>query len=141
VLAFDLALVTGWALCDAYDDNFGVVETGIIDAHVRKEPSPLTEGTYVKRLFKMRRLGAEVGPGDFAENLTVEGKELFTLPIGTRLGVGQDAILRVTQIGKECHEHCAIFKQIGTCVMPVEGIFTRVIKGGVVRVGDELNII
>lgn len=55
VLAFDLALVTGWALCDAYDDNFGVVETGIIDAHTRKEPSPLTEGTYVKRLFKFGR--------------------------------------------------------------------------------------
>ena len=80
---------------------------------------------------KMRGLGVDVGPGDFAENLTVEGDELvlYKLPIGQRLKVGQDIILEVTQIGKTCHDHCQIFKQVGTCVMPVEGIFTRIIKG------------
>ena len=90
---------------------------------------------------KMRGLGIEVGPGDFAENLTIEGLDLFTLPIGTRFNVGQDIILEMTQICKECHDRCAIFKQVGTCVMPVEGIFVRVIKGGAVKSGDELKVI
>lgn len=93
---------------------------------------------------KMKRLGADVDPGAFAENLTVEDNDivLYRLPIGTRLAVGQDGItLEVTQIGKECHEHCAIFQQVGTCVMPVEGIFARIIKGGRVKAGDELRLI
>ena len=91
---------------------------------------------------KMRDLGAEVGPGDFAENLTIEGDlVLYQLPIGTRLKLGQDLLLEVTQIGKECHDHCIIFKTVGTCVMPVEGIFVRVIKGGRVQVGDAIEVI
>jgi len=92
---------------------------------------------------KMRQLGIDVGPGDFAENLTVAGDELvlYQLPIGKRLKVGSDIILEVTQIGKTCHDRCQIFKQVGTCVMPVEGIFTRVIKGGRVKAGDEVRVI
>ena len=92
---------------------------------------------------KMRKLGIDVGPGDFAENLTVEGDELvlYQLPIGQRLKVGKDIVLEVTQIGKTCHDRCEIFKQVGTCVMPVEGIFTRVIKGGKVASGDEISVI
>lgn len=87
---------------------------------------------------KMRAMGLEVGPGDFAENLTTEGIELVSLPIGTRLRVGK-ALLEVTQIGKECHSHCAIYQLAGDCVMPKEGIFARVIEEGVVKVGDEVN--
>jgi MOSC domain-containing protein YiiM len=90
---------------------------------------------------KMRKLGAEVGAGDFAENLLTEGIELVSLPIGTRLAIGKNAVLEVTQIGKECHAHCAIYQQVGTCVMPTEGIFTRVIKGGKVAPGDRLTVI
>lgn len=85
---------------------------------------------------KMRAAGLDVGPGDFAENLTTRGIDLCTLPIGTRLQVGSEAILEVTQIGKECHTRCAIFYQAGDCVMPKEGIFARVVKGGPVRCGD-----
>ena len=66
---------------------------------------------------------------------------LYQLPIGQRLKVGENIILEVTQIGKECHAHCAIFKQVGTCVMPVEGIFTRIIKGGQVKAGDAVSLI
>jgi MOSC domain-containing protein YiiM len=92
---------------------------------------------------KMRKLGINVGPGDFAENLTVEGEELvlYQLPIGQHLKVGKDIVLEVTQIGKVCHDRCEIFKQVGTCVMPVEGIFTRIIKGGKVKAGDEVKLI
>ncbi|MGE5454083.1 MAG: MOSC domain-containing protein [Methylocystaceae bacterium] len=88
---------------------------------------------------KMRKLGADVDYGAFAENLTVEGMELNTLPIGTKLQVGK-AVLEVSQIGKECHNQgCAIKKQVGTCIMPIEGIFARVITSGQVKVGDEVN--
>jgi MOSC domain-containing protein YiiM len=90
---------------------------------------------------KMRKLGVAVGPGDFAENLTTEGIELVTLPIGTRLSVGKNVMLEVSQIGKECHTHCAIFQQVGTCVMPTEGIFARVIKGGSIKAGDSIQVI
>ncbi len=79
--------------------------------------------------------------GVFAENLTTEGIELFTLPVGTRLRVGAEAVLEITQIGKECHEGCAIRQLVGQCVMPREGVFARVVKGGVVRAGDELAVL
>jgi MOSC domain-containing protein YiiM len=78
--------------------------------------------------------------GKFAENLTTEGIELYTLPIGTKLQIN-DVTLEVTQIGKECHQKCAIYKQIGDCVMPKEGIFAKVIKGGIINSGDEITIL
>jgi MOSC domain-containing protein YiiM len=90
---------------------------------------------------KIRKMGLNVNPGDFAENLTTEGIELPTLPIGTTLQVGGKVLMRVTQIGKECHARCAIFQQVGDCVMPKEGIFTEVVTGGVIRVGDEIEVL
>lgn len=95
----------------------------------------------IESIQKMIAQGVEVGPGDFAENLTVEGIDLVSLPIGTRLRVGAEAIIRVTQIGKECHHHCAIYQQAGDCVMPREGIFAEVLLGGTVRKGDPLKIL
>jgi MOSC domain-containing protein YiiM len=89
---------------------------------------------------KMRKLGYEVGPGDFAENLTCEGIELFSLPIGTCLTVGDEVLLEISQIGKECHSGCAIFKLTGKCIMPKEGVFARVVKGGPVKIGDNIEI-
>lgn len=89
---------------------------------------------------KMRGKGLEVGPGDFAENITTEGIELHTLPVGKRMKVGKEILLEVTQIGKECHHHCEIYKQIGDCVMPREGIFVRVLRGGEIAEGDEINV-
>jgi len=89
---------------------------------------------------KMRKLGLDVDAGDFAENITTKGIELVSLPIGTRLQVGP-ALLEVTQIGKECHTRCAIFYQAGDCVMPKEGIFARVINGGVVRPADRIAVV
>lgn len=89
---------------------------------------------------KMRKLGLDVDSGDFAENITTSGIELVSLPIGTRLTVGE-TLLEVTQIGKECHTRCAIYHQAGDCVMPREGIFARVITGGAVRPGDEVRVV
>ncbi|HWQ60880.1 MAG TPA: MOSC domain-containing protein, partial [Negativicutes bacterium] len=89
---------------------------------------------------KMRAKGLDVGPGDFAENITTQGMELVSLPVGTRLKAG-DALLEVSQIGKECHTRCAIYYQAGDCVMPKEGIFAIVLTGGPVAVGDTLEVV
>ena len=78
--------------------------------------------------------------GEFGENLVVQGIELHTLPIGQLIQLG-DVILEVTQIGKKCHDKCQIYYQVGECIMPKNGIFTKVIKGGRVKVGDECNLI
>jgi MOSC domain-containing protein YiiM len=90
---------------------------------------------------KVKALGVEgLCTGKFAENITTEGIELYSLPIGTRLVIGE-AVFEVTQIGKECHQKCAIFNLVGDCVMPKEGIFARVINGGIVRAGDSITSI
>ncbi len=87
----------------------------------------------------MRAKGLEVGPGDFAENVTTEGVAVATLPVGSRLRLGE-ARVEVTQIGKVCHDRCAIFYLAGDCVMPREGIFARVLEGGRLRAGDEVVV-
>ncbi len=89
-------------------------------------------------IAKMKALGLDVDSGDFAENLTTEGIDLVNLPIGTRLRVGA-TLLEVTQIGKECHNRCAIYYQAGDCVMPKEGIFARVIEGGTIKPDDPIT--
>jgi len=81
----------------------------------------------------------ELGPGSFAENLTIEGLPLPQLPLGTRLRVGGEVVLEVSKIGKECHRGCTIFELLGDCVMPREGVFATVVAGGVVRPGDEVQ--
>ena len=86
-------------------------------------------------IAKMRAKGLAVGPGDFAENVTVEGIDLVALRVGDRLLVGE-ALVEISQIGKECHDRCAIYFQAGDCVMPREGIFARVLRGGKVAPGD-----
>lgn len=116
--------------------NMGLLD----DAHAgfaHRQVSLLAE----ESIAKMTAQGLDVGPGDFAENLTTRGIDLVNLPAGTRLQVGSEAIIRVTQIGKECHDRCAIYHQAGDCVMPREGIFAEVLLEGPVRVGDRLNII
>lgn len=95
----------------------------------------------IESFKKMEQLGIEgLNHGDFAENITTEGIILHELSVGTRLKIGE-TIQEVTQIGKECHTGCAIAKQVGKCIMPTEGIFTRVIKGGLVKAGDPIEVL
>lgn len=90
---------------------------------------------------KIKAMGvSDIKEGVFAENITTEGITLYSLPIGTQLQIGE-TLQEVTQIGKECHAHCAIYKKVGDCVMPREGIFTKVLKGGTVFPGDVIEII
>lgn len=96
----------------------------------------------IESIDKMRERGLNVGPGDFAENITTEGIDLLSLPVGTRLTMGEEETLaEVSQIGKECHTRCAIYHQAGDCVMPKEGIFVKVIKSGKIKEGDEIRIL
>ncbi|MHB1296603.1 MAG: MOSC domain-containing protein [Anaerolineae bacterium] len=94
----------------------------------------------IESIDKMRAKGLKVGPGDFAENLTTEGIVLVDLPIGTKMKLGE-TLVEVTQIGKICHNHCAIYYQAGDCVMPREGIFVKVLEGGTLRVGDSIEVL
>ena len=94
----------------------------------------------MESIARIQAKGLDVEPGNFAENITTQGLELWNLPIGTRLRLGSEALVEVTQIGKECHNRCAIFHQVGDCVMPTEGIFAIVIEGGTVRPGDDIRV-
>ncbi|HEJ83997.1 MAG TPA: MOSC domain-containing protein, partial [Desulfobacteraceae bacterium] len=87
-----------------------------------------------------REQGLEVTFGDFAENIATSGIEWQKLPIGTRLRLGESAVVEITQIGKECHNRCAIYYQAGDCIMPREGIFAQVLRGGKIRCGDEIVV-
>ncbi|MBN2467028.1 MAG: MOSC domain-containing protein [Deltaproteobacteria bacterium] len=87
----------------------------------------------------MLRMGVEVKHGDFGENIVTEGIILKDLPVGTLLRLGESAVVRVTQIGKECHDRCAIYARVGDCVMPREGVFVEVIHGGTVKPNDEIE--
>jgi len=94
----------------------------------------------VESISKIRKKGLDVNPGDFAENITTKGIKLWELPVGSRLKLGEDALVEVTQIGKECHDRCAIYKQVGDCVMPREGIFVKVLKGGTIGPSDGIQV-
>ena len=123
-----------------------------IDKCMLKEGHGLTEDAHAgpwhrqvsllaaESIKKIKDKGLDVHAGDFAENLTTEGIDLPTLPIGTKLKVGKGIIMKVTQIGKECHTRCNIFYQVGDCVMPREGIFAEVLTGGEIKVGDEIEV-
>ena len=94
----------------------------------------------LEKIEDFRNKGGNVDFGAFGENLVVDGIELHKLPVGQQLQVGE-VLLEVTQIGKECHDKCAIYYQVGECIMPKNGIFTRVLKGGKVKVGDKCTLI
>ena len=119
-----------------FKENFGMIDDAHSDSATHRQVSLLA----IESIHKMREMGMNLLPGDFAENLTIEGIDLVSLPVGKRILVGKEVILEVTQIGKECHTGCAIYRQIGKCIMPKEGVFAKVIRGGLVRAGDRVRI-
>ena len=109
------------------------------DAHAGKWHRQVSLLAFEK-IDDFRKKGAEVDFGAFGENIIVSGVDLKSLPVGTVLEIG-DVVLRVTQIGKECHSHCNIYHKMGDCIMPREGIFAEVLKGGCIEKGDKINVI
>ena len=114
-------------------DGWGLQE----DAHGGNWHRQVSLLSYEK-IQKFREKGADVALGAFGENLIIEGYDFRDLPVGTRFRIG-DAILEMTQIGKNCHSHCEIYKRMGDCIMPREGVFAEVVKGGHIKVGDEVE--
>lgn len=116
------------------------IDHGIVgDAHAgnwHRQVSLLAQ----ESVEKMKAVFPDIPVGAFAENILTEGLTLYTLPVGTRLRIGE-VLLEVTQIGKECHAHCAIRQQVGDCVMPREGIFTIVLEEGTIRSGDAITVL
>lgn len=116
-------------------ENFGLEG----DAHGGNWHRQVSLLSYEKvRAFEEKDISVE--DGAFGENLLVEGFDFKTLPVGTRFRCG-DVLLEMTQIGKECHSHCEIYQAVGDCIMPREGVFARVLHGGMIQIGDELEIV
>jgi len=90
-------------------------------------------------LAKIKKAGVEIRPGIYAENITTEGIDLAVLELGDKLRLGKTAVLKISKIGKECHKRCAIYQQVGDCIMPREGIFAEVLEGGDIAVGDSVE--
>lgn len=117
-------------------ENFGIEG----DAHAgnwHRQVSLLAQESIEKMVAK----GLHVSAGDFAENLTTVGIDLLAMRIGERLQIGPEVLLEITQKGKECHTRCAIYDQAGDCVMPTEGIFAKVLKGGTLKPGMEIKAV
>jgi len=121
--------------CGLFIENLGLENDAHAETGIR-QVSLLAR----KSIEKIRAKGLDVNYGDFAENLTIEGIDLPSLPIGTRLKIGREVLLEVTQIGKTCHNRCNIFYTVGDCVMPREGIFAKVLAGGKIKVDDKIEI-
>lgn len=116
-------------------ENFGIIN----DAHAgsARQISLLAE----ESIEKMKDKGLDLSFGDFAENIVTRGLDLKSLPIAAKIRVGKNALLEITQIGKVCFSRCAIYYQAGDCIMPKEGIFAKVLKGGIIKIGDTLEVI
>ncbi len=117
-------------------ENYGIEN----DAHASEKWHRQISLLALESIEKMRAMGLKVGPGDFAENITTHGIDLLNLPLGTKMTIGEQVEAEVSQIGKVCHTRCAIYQQAGDCVMPKEGIFVKVLKGGTIKKGDKIEL-
>jgi len=144
--------IQGRIVAVSVSDRKGVVKHNVDQARLLKdhglEGDAHAEGGHrqvsllaLESIDKMRASGAQVNPGDFAENLTTLNLDVCSLPVGTRLKVGPEVELEITQIGKACHKGCAIRELVGDCVMPREGVFARVLKEGMVKPGDAIEVV
>jgi len=115
-------------------ENLGIQD----DAHANSETHRQVSFLAMESIKKMQDMGLDVHEGDFAENITTSGIDLLALPIGSKITIGDKTLLEISQHGKVCHKPCAIYHQAGTCVMPKEGIFAKVIKGGEIKTGDPI---
>lgn len=140
IVAVCLSTVTGTSKIPV---AYGVMKAGYGlegDAHAGGDAIRQISLLALESIEKMNDGNFSFKPGDFAENITTTGINLASLPIATRLSIGNEAIIEITQIGKKCHSGCAIYKQAGRCIMPREGVFASVIKGGIIKSGDPITV-
>lgn len=117
-------------------DDFGIIN----DAHAGKWHRQVSL-LAIESMRKIKEKGLDVKAGDFAENICMEGIDIAQIKIGTKIKIGGDSLLEVSQIGKDCHQRCHIYYSVGDCVMPREGIFARVLKGGTIKPKDNVWLI
>ena len=118
-------------------ENYGL--EGDVHAGSEVKQVSLLDTSEIRRMEG--RTGIKLSPGEFAENLTSEGLDLESLPVGTRLRVGDEVLLEVSQIGKTCHDDCVIKEKTGECIMPQKGLFFRVLEGGTIKPGDKIELV
>jgi MOSC domain-containing protein YiiM len=118
------------------EKNFGIRG----DAHASSKWHRQVSLLAIESIRKMQERGLKVNPGDFAENITTEGIDLPKLPVGTKMRIGDDIEVEISQIGKKCHTKCEIYNKTGDCIMPKEGIFVKVLRGGRIREDDEIIV-
>ncbi len=116
--------------------NYGIER----DAHASLKWHRQVSLLALESIRKMQAMGLHVTPGDFAENITTEGIDLTKLPVGTKMTIGDSVEAEVSQIGKKCHTRCEIYNQAGDCIMPKEGIFVKILKGGRIKAGDTIKV-
>lgn len=139
VLAICISEKKGTCKTEVKEANF-IEEHGIFqDAHAGKWHRQVSLLSYEK-IDDFRKKGINVAFGAFGENLVIQGIDLAKLPVGTKLLCGE-VLLEVTQIGKQCHDRCQIYYTVGDCIMPREGIFARVLNGGIIKVGNSISIL
>jgi len=114
--------------------NLGIRGDAHADSKTHRQISLLA----LESIEKIQDFGLDVHAGDFAENITTRGINLLDLPLGCKVRVGKKAVLEISQHGKTCHSPCAIYHQAGTCVMPTEGVFAKVLTGGTIQTGDRI---
>ena len=117
-------------------ENYGIKGDSHASSEYHRQVCFLAE----ESIGKMRDQGYDVGPGSFAENITTKGLDLLAIPVGAKVRVGE-ALVEITQKGKECHDGCAVYKEIGACIARTEAIFGRVLKGGRIRPGDMIEVV
>lgn len=120
----------------SFKEDYGLIGDAHADSKTHRQVSLLA----IESINKMQSDSLNLTPGDFGENITTEGIELVSLPVGTRIRVGDEVTLEISQIGKECHTACAIRRQVGHCIMPEEGVFARVIQGGTIKPGNKVEM-
>ncbi len=145
------ARIAGTIKAISISQRKGVPKTNVSQAELRRDHGLVGDAhagpwhrqvslLAVESIDRLRNNGTEIGPGSFAENITTQGLDLTGLRVGSRLRIGGRLELEVTQIGKRCHGRCAIFEQLGDCVMPREGVFAQVLNSGCIHVGDTVEV-
>ncbi len=147
-----MASITGWIRAISISSEKGMPKHNVPEAELQADFGIVGDahaGSGLRQVSlldmasieDLRQKGAEISPGDFAENLTVEGIDLSALRVGWRFRVGGTVELEVTQLGKRCHGRCRIFEKLGDCIMPRQGVFAHVVTGGRIQVGDAIELI
>lgn len=122
-------------------ENYGIKNDAHAEYNSLRQVSLLAIESIKKQCYKSNDINVKLKPGDFAENITTSGVDLINIKLGDRIKLGEEVILELSKIGKDCHKHCEVYHRTGDCIMPREGVFAKVIKGGLVNINCNIEVI